>query len=157
MSEYELVKTEYKDEECLRQALERASAANGWRFEEGESLALYGYMGKRRKERAQFVIRRQYVGRAANDIGFARNEDGSYSLIISEFDQGQDNGRAKLLNPIKIQYTRAISYKAAEMQGMEVYAEERNAAGEIVLKVRKKRRKVQRVIKNRGRRLRVRS
>lgn len=54
--------------------------------EEGKDLPLYGYEGDRRTETADIVIRRRHVGRASNDIGFARTPDG-FVPIVSAFDQ----------------------------------------------------------------------
>jgi hypothetical protein len=52
---------------------------------------LFGVAGDQRKEMAEVVIRRQFVGRAANDMGFARQESGNFAPIISEFDRGYYN------------------------------------------------------------------
>ena len=54
--------------------------------EEGKALPLFGYQGDRRPETAEIVIRRQHVGRASNDVGFARTADG-YVPIVSDFDR----------------------------------------------------------------------
>lgn len=54
--------------------------------EEGERLPLFGYQGDRRPETAELVVRRQYVGSASNDLGFARTPTG-YTPIISEYDE----------------------------------------------------------------------
>ncbi len=54
--------------------------------EEGEELPLFGYHGDRRSETAALVVRRQHIGSASNDLGFARNADG-YFPIISEYDR----------------------------------------------------------------------
>ena len=54
--------------------------------EEGKELPLYGYQGDRRSEAADIVVRRQHIGRASNDVGFARTPDG-YVPIVSEFDR----------------------------------------------------------------------
>ncbi|MGH2458802.1 MAG: DUF1257 domain-containing protein [Chloroflexota bacterium] len=54
--------------------------------EEGEALGLFGYQGDRRPETAAIVVRRQHVGAASNDLGFARTDQG-YVLILSEYDQ----------------------------------------------------------------------
>lgn len=55
-------------------------------LEEAEGLHLYGYQGDIRPETAEIVVRRRLIGRASNDIGFARTAEG-YVPIISEFDQ----------------------------------------------------------------------
>ena len=54
--------------------------------EQGEALSLFGYQGDRRPETAEIVVRRQHVGAASNDLGFARTEQG-YVPIVSEYDQ----------------------------------------------------------------------
>jgi hypothetical protein len=54
--------------------------------EEGERLSLFGYQGDRRPETAELVVRRQHVGSASNDLGFARTPAG-YAPIISEYDE----------------------------------------------------------------------
>jgi hypothetical protein len=55
-------------------------------IEEGDDLPLYGYHGDRRPETASLVVRRQHIGSASNDLGFARTADG-YFPVISEYDK----------------------------------------------------------------------
>ncbi len=54
--------------------------------EEGKDLPLYGYQGDKRPETADIVIRRQHIGRASNDVGFARTPEG-FMPVVSAFDQ----------------------------------------------------------------------
>lgn len=54
--------------------------------EQGEGLSLYGYQGDVRKERAEIVVRRRFIGSASNDLGFVHTS-GGYTPIISEYDQ----------------------------------------------------------------------
>jgi hypothetical protein len=49
--------------------------------------ALYGYLGDKRPERAQIIIRRCQLDSASNDIGFARDAGGQYRAIVSEYDR----------------------------------------------------------------------
>jgi hypothetical protein len=53
--------------------------------ERGEGLSLYGYQGDVRKESAEIVVRRRFIGPASNDLGFARTSEG-YTPIVSEYD-----------------------------------------------------------------------
>jgi hypothetical protein len=53
-----------------------------------EGRPLTGYMGEERAERAQIIIRRRQLDLASNDIGFARDGNGVYQAIISEYDRG---------------------------------------------------------------------
>lgn len=84
MSAYTTINTKIKDRETLKTALHQLKLP----FEEGINLHLYGYKGDKRKQTADIVVRRKYVGSASNDIGFKRLQDGSYEMIISEFDKG---------------------------------------------------------------------
>jgi hypothetical protein len=56
-----------------------------------EPQTLYGYRGDARQEKANMIIRRKDVGMSSNDLGFIKNEDNTYSAIISEFDKGRYN------------------------------------------------------------------
>lgn len=48
---------------------------------------LFGYHGDLRPEKADIIIRRRNVGMSSNDIGFQKQEDGTFTAIISEFDK----------------------------------------------------------------------
>lgn len=50
---------------------------------------LVGYQGDKREQQAEIVVRRQHVGTASNDIGFARGTDGNYTAMISSYDSGK--------------------------------------------------------------------
>ncbi len=93
MSHFVQCQTQIRDRSALCRALEEL----GWADREIEVHAapvpLYGYQGDERPERAEVVIRRQFVGEASNDIGFARQPDGTYLAIISEYDQ-RSRGRS---------------------------------------------------------------
>ena len=49
--------------------------------------SLYGCQGDVRQQTAEVIIRRKYVGRASNDIGFKRGEDGTFDAVISDDDR----------------------------------------------------------------------
>ena len=90
MSEYLTVAVQYKDEELLRQAIENVTAEMGIRAEihpQDQERHLFGYLGDRRPETAQFLVRRNYLDRLSNDLGWSPQPDGTYRLIVSEYDQ----------------------------------------------------------------------
>jgi hypothetical protein len=66
-------------------------------------VTLIGYDGKPRmlhgrEVRAEIVVRREHLWHAANDIGFARQADGTYLAYISEYDREvQPDWHTKLL------------------------------------------------------------
>jgi len=98
MSRYCQIKTIFKDESSLVAAL---METGNWNLEQIQVYDtpknLVGYEGRARKEKANIIIQKKFVGRAANDIGFLRNEDGSFEAIISEYDS-RKYGQAWLKN-----------------------------------------------------------
>ena len=74
--------------------------------EEGEALPLYGYLGDRRQETAEIVIRRKYVGSLSNDLGFARTAQG-YVPVVSEFDQRTLHG-GQFLVKLRTAYSERV-------------------------------------------------
>lgn len=80
----------FKDRRLLLAALADLGYSD---VEEGEALPLFSYRGDRRLETAEIVVRRQHLGSASNDLGFARTPQG-YVPILSEYDQRTlQNGR----------------------------------------------------------------
>jgi len=53
--------------------------------------SLFGYTGSERPQKAHIVIPRGQVGVASNDIGFLREEDGFYTIHVSEYDKEKWN------------------------------------------------------------------
>lgn len=86
MSHYTRMRTVIREEEFLVRALHEMGYAQVERHSQAQHL--FGYQGDQRPECAEVIIRRQYVGRLANDVGFRRNQAGEYEAIISEYDRG---------------------------------------------------------------------
>ncbi|MCW5979602.1 MAG: DUF1257 domain-containing protein [Bryobacteraceae bacterium] len=85
MSKFMELRTTLTDERYLVDALQEL----GYQPEVcREGRPLFGYMGDERPERAQIIIRRKQLDSASNDIGFARDGNGIYRAIISEYDRG---------------------------------------------------------------------
>ena len=84
--------------------------------EEGEALALYGYMGDRRPETAEIVVRRAYLGLASNDLGFARTPDG-YIPVIGEYDQRVLHGGQLLVKLRTAYHERVIEEVKRRLHG----------------------------------------
>ena len=86
MSLYRERKTKINDARALEEALKQKGFSP---LRHSQPVPLEGYMGDKRKDTAEIIIPRQQVGRASNDIGFKRQEDGSFAAIISDFDKSQ--------------------------------------------------------------------
>lgn len=126
MSAYHSLKTEYKD----RDALVAALAEQGYTNVEVHDAAqpLYGHRGDQRKETANIIVRRKFVGGAANDLGFVKSPDGSYSAIVSEYDSGKHN--QNWFNGLKRAYTEKVAIKTAAKNGFK-YLGKKIVAGKI--------------------------
>lgn len=68
-------------------------------------------------DKANIIVRRKYVGGAANDLGFVKKADGTYGAIISEFDTGKHN--KQWLNNLKKAYTEKVGIKTAAKNGFK--------------------------------------
>jgi hypothetical protein len=109
MSKYEEFRTVIADETYLVEALEQL----GYRPELHKGGAsLFGYIGDERPERAHVIIRRSQLDSASNDIGFARDENGQYRAVVSEYDRGigfDDTWIGRVSQAYKERQTMAIA------------------------------------------------
>ena len=91
MSAYQTQSTCFEDKDSLIKGL----SENGYGLNTVEvhdtPQTLYDYCGHPRPQKAHIILRRQFVGGAANDIGFLKNTDGTYTVIISEYDSMRHN------------------------------------------------------------------
>lgn len=92
MSHYNNIETQIKSVPALVQALCRVPTRTGqWSKAQIEvhdkPQSLYGYKNDAREQTAEVIIRREHVGGAANDIGFKKQSDGTYTAIISDYDR----------------------------------------------------------------------
>lgn len=103
MSHYVECEPGFKDQQALIEALVAAGFERDQIEAHAESVALFGYQGDERPQRAHIVIRREHVGQAANDVGWERLPDGTYRAWISEYDQ-RHRFNAEMQNRIKQEY-----------------------------------------------------
>lgn len=85
MSKYEELRTVLSEERFLVEALREFGFSPEVSH---EGMSLCGYLGDERPEKAHIVIRRRQLDSASNDIGFARDANGVYRALISEYDRG---------------------------------------------------------------------
>jgi hypothetical protein len=119
MSHYSEVAIELTDEGCLVAALGRLGFTGKVEVHK-EAQALYGYQGDMRPQKAHIIIRRQHVGRAANDLGFERQADGSYRAWVSEYDQKYNKYDDAWLGRLKQAYGIEKVRKEAKKKGYRV-------------------------------------
>lgn len=133
MSHFTRVRTRLRDADTLVAALEAVG------FDEVEvhqqPQALYGYQGDVRPESAEVIVRRVHIGRASNDIGFARQPDGSFEAVISEYDRRRFD--AAWLAELTRSYSHAATLRYAESHGYEVATDDVQQDGSRRLTLRR--------------------
>ena len=127
MSHFACIKTQIKHQDALVKAL----ADVGFKTVEVHETAqhLYGYQGDIRPQKAEVIIRRNYIGQASNDIGFKRQEDGQFEAIISEYDCHQYS--QQWLNGLTQRYGYHALMATAPEQGFSIEEEETLEDGTI--------------------------
>jgi len=82
-----------KDEETLLETLAEYGFDSA-KVEVHESpVSLVGYQGDSRSQKAHVVIRRRYITGSSNDVGFVKQEDGSYKAWVSDYDKSCSLGK----------------------------------------------------------------
>lgn len=131
MSHFTNIQLQFKDRNCLVEAL----VEMGWSLDKIElhnsPSNLYGWHGDVRQDCANIIIRRKYVGRDSNDIGFRLEPDGTYTAIISEFDSRTNYG-STWVNRLKQTYGVKVAKKQARLKGFSVQ-ETKKSDGTVTL------------------------
>jgi hypothetical protein len=133
MSHFTVLRTQITDAESLVKAL-----AELW-FTQVEihqtAQHLYGYQGDVRPQTAEVIIRRTFIGPASNDIGFKRQEDGTFDAIISDYDRARYS--PQWLNRLAQRYAYHVAKAKLAEQGFAWVAEEAQQDGRIHLVLRR--------------------
>ena len=139
MSAYSENKTHFKDVQTLVEALKDMGIKNVSVYEVAQPL--YGYQGDFRTLdgsghtrdanfalKAEVIIRRKDVGHMSNDIGFKRNEDGTLSAIISQYDSTHYS--SIWLGKLKSKYAQRQLVKEGQKAGLR-YAGKEKVNGKV--------------------------
>jgi hypothetical protein len=124
MSQYHAQRTLYKDAECLVGALKEQGYETVEVHE--QAVQLYDFQGRptcyldKFGDKANVIVRRHIVGGAANDLGFRKESDGTFSAIVSEFDDHKHN--ADWMDALKQHYTERVDMKVAKKNGLQLMA-----------------------------------
>lgn len=133
MSHFTVMKTKIVDQEALVKALMDLG------FQEVEvhetAQHLYGYRGDQRAQTAEVIVRRKYIGRASNDIGFKLGQNGTYTALISEYDRDQYG--QEWLNQLSQRYAYHVARMKLTQQGFDLVNEEIQQDGRIHLVLRR--------------------
>lgn len=110
MSAYKRIKCKIVNRDLLKQSLDNL----GLKYTEHESpVALQGYAGDRRNQKAEIVVARQELNKSftgvSNDLGFTWNEkEKAYDMVCSDYDV-----HSKIPQRIMQAYAVVVIQKAA--------------------------------------------
>ena len=115
MSKYNRQKSTYNDRDCLVEALHEMGYADVEIHD--DAVNLIGYHADTRPEKANVIVRRKHIGTAANDLGFVKEADGTFSCIVSDYDSHKHG--AEWMTGLKKAYTEKRLIKHAAKNGLK--------------------------------------
>ena len=133
MSHFTVLRTQLTDLEALVKALADVGFTRVEVHEAAEHL--YGYGGDRRRQTAEVIVRRKFVGRASNDIGFKRQADGTFAAIISRYDRSKYS--QKWVGKLTQRHAYHVAVGRLEQQGFSLVSESTEEDDRLHLVVRR--------------------
>jgi hypothetical protein len=134
MSHYSTIRTKLVNRDFLVRALGDLGFAGKVQVYD-EPVRLHGYRGDQRRQRAEVVIPRRYVGRASNDIGFRRNDEGTFDAIISDYDKRKYS--QEWLGKLTQRYAYHAAIHTLHEQGFAVVEESKETNGQLCITLRR--------------------
>ncbi len=133
MSHFTRIKTRFVDDQRLIKALREM----GFKEIEVHEAAqhLYGFLGDRRPQKAEIIIRRKHLSRSSNDIGFARQDDGTFLAYISGFDRPKYNDA--WIGKLTQRYAYLATQETLADQGFTLVEEQKSPDGRIHMILRR--------------------
>lgn len=114
MSAYTEQQTQITDRDILKKCLEEKGYKNVEVHDTPQNLV--GYHGDKRQQKAEVIVRRSEIGGSSNDIGFAKQTDGTFAAVISDYDKHKHN--ATWMADLKKRYAEHKIQKIAKQQGL---------------------------------------
>jgi len=131
MSKYLIIETNITSEPILAAALEQVGWEMNFAWEHHpEGQPLVGYEGRQRRETAEFIVRRRQLGGASNDLGWKRQPDGKFKVVVSSFDMGKQRTMG-IVNEVRDAYAIGEATQKAKAQGYTV-TPVKNDQGKVV-------------------------
>ncbi|HNR30637.1 MAG TPA: DUF1257 domain-containing protein [Candidatus Hydrogenedentes bacterium] len=130
MSHYTCIRTQIREVPFLVEALHEMGFADVEVHEEAQHL--FGYRGDLRPQTAEVIIRRKYIGAAANDVGFKRQDSGEFEAIISEFDR-RNRCNTAWLQELNQRYGYHLVKEQMRLEDRVLESEEVLENGDIIL------------------------
>ena len=133
MSHCTRLKTRITDTAALVQALADLGYKNAEVHETAQRV--YGFLGDRRPQTAEVIVRHRQISWFSNDIGFSRGADGCFEAIISDYDRR--NHSQVWLGRLTQRYAYHVARAKLVEQGFDLVSEETAKDGRIHLVLRR--------------------
>jgi hypothetical protein len=130
MSHYTRIQTRLREVRILLRVLGEMGFKQDECHEQAQPLV--GHLGDRRRETAEVIIRRQFIGDASNDVGFKRDESGEFQAIISGYDRGT-LCNAAWLQELNRRYACHLIREQAREQNLIVEEEQTLENGDTII------------------------
>lgn len=126
MSHYTKLSTKIRSKRQLAKALKKL----GYKPEvHDKPVHLNGYGGRRSQEKAEVIIRAEDIEGASADVGFQKQEDGTYKLINDEYEFSGD----KLMRKLNVAYSEEVARYIAQQKGFKIQSAKTNKDGSRTL------------------------
>lgn len=129
MSAYTEQETQINDADLLVECLKEKGIAEVEKHDTPKNLV--GFQNDKREQKAEIIIRRKHVGSASNDIGFAKQSDGTFKAIISQFDSRKYS--TQWMNDLKVKYAEKKIRKVAKANGLTFVTKKEGKDGSFKL------------------------
>lgn len=131
MSEYIVLQLQMNDGDCIVKALGEL----GYDCEVHDNAKnLVGWHGDTRKQKANIIVRRKNINSASNDIGFLRKDDGTFEMIISEYDKHASHSH-KFTKELLQLYGKHRTLKKAAQMGYMVRSQTTDEQGRLKIRL----------------------
>ena len=136
MSKFDDYQTKMDDRDCLVESLGTLGHKPVLAKDQIKGDQLYGYQGDARAQRAHVILPRKTLSGSSNDIGFRRNEDGTFTAVVSQYDSQIGYGKEWLAKVGKT-YLEKKAVKDLTAQGYTDFHREevKNAAGTMDVRI----------------------
>lgn len=120
MSAYTEQQTQITDADILKECLKEKGYAEVEQHATAQPLV--DFQGRQTKyldkdgDKAEIIVRRKYVGGAANDLGFKKQADGTFAAVISQYDKHKHNDAWMV--DLKKNYAEKKIRKVAKTNGL---------------------------------------
>ncbi len=132
MSHYSIETFAYKDVRLLKQALLDCGVPENQIMQSfnGNGLRLVDYMGDQTQLRAHLLVKRNWVGRSCNDLGFEFTESGC-TIHICDYAR---KARPDFLAEVRQKYILAETLEEYQNAGQQVESEVDPETGDLIIR-----------------------